>query len=360
MVTSKRVSLVLMALLLLVMSTAAIAQSKPRPAPLSYYAFRLFLGWYGGQQAWYVFFGSNDIKYANEFGHQSDLYYLVHTEFTLYPKLKSALAGGAPPVYLVTNYQQGPLFTAIPGQADYSSLWHVNLVTWKPGVTPRPIIDAADLPGPQEVDIVPIDVVLDLPIMATGGLGGPWLPAPPDRYRIKQALYVQLQVFTGEKVIILPGWPAYAQDEITRRIVVQHLVITDTADQSLAMHLGANYAPALDAVDDDNTQRVWYWRRNTIPPPTPTQYLVLEHTVVFNQLGYYWWRYGKTSAGAVNVNFDVSPVMDLQPVVRGTIPAYVTVSSPTVAQMLLSNGGLLNSGPPLRINSFLLPSLFDD
>ncbi len=351
--------LALLILVIAVCATAGPAKAVRGPIPLG---FCLQQGWYGGTQAWWTFFGSNNIDWVRNLCltqriaitfKQNLALYLQSTEFALYPKLGSALAGGSSPVYFVTNFQQGPVFTAIPSQASYSGLWQVNLITWKPGVTPRPINDASNLPSPAEADIVALDVIIDAPILATGQLGGPWGPAPAGRYRIPQALGVEQ--FGPYKVIVLPAWPSYATNEITKASETVFLVITDTADPALAAHLLANYAPALAAVDDANTQKVWYFKMGQVPPVPPAQYQVLEHTVTLSSIlsSYVWYR-------PLNELYDVSPVMDLQPLVRGTIPSYVTVNNPALLQRLLASGGLLPSGGPVRVNTFLGTEPIDD
>lgn len=339
-------------LILLVLAVAVCCTAQP--ASNTNVGFALQQGWYDGQVAWYSFFGSNNIDWVSGLGlprsiaapFQPNLaLYLQCTDYTLYPKLGSALAGGASPVYFVTNFQQGPVFTAIPGEAGYSGLWIVNLVTWKAGVIPRTITDAADLPGPAEADIVAINVVIDAPIMATGALGGPWLPAPAGRYRIPQALGVE--PFGARKIIVLPARPVYVADQITKRSAVAYLVITDIADASLATRMQANYAPALADLDDLNTEALWYFDRDQIPPPPVGQYLVMEHTVTFNHLlaAYMWYR-------PLNLNFDVSPVVNGQKLIRGTIPAYTTVNNPALVKKLLG-GGLLTDGIPIKMNTYL-------
>ncbi len=339
--------------LLVTLAAACCAAGTPgpiKPGQQLAVCFPLQLGFFDGRQAWYTFFGSNDIDWVRGLTVIEPLpnqFYFEESGYTLYPKLASALAGGASPVYFVTNFQQGPVFTAMPGQIDYSGLWQVNLITWKPGVTPRPINDAGNLPDPSEADIVPIDVIVNLPILAVGQLGGPWLPAPLGTYRIPQGLgYVQ---DGPQKLIFLPAWPAFAQDQVTKRITTVFLVITDTADASLSAHLSANYAPALADLDDANAQTVWYFMKGQKPPVPPNQNLVLEHTVTVAFDTVAWYGY--------NGNSDFSPVMNMQPLVRGTIPVYVTVNNPILLQRLLTSGGLLPMGGPIKMNTFLTRAL---
>jgi hypothetical protein len=49
------------------------------------------------------------------------------------------------PLWSITNgvEDQYNIIDAVPGQTGYSPLWHVTLVTWKSGVTPRKLTSAA-------------------------------------------------------------------------------------------------------------------------------------------------------------------------------------------------------------------------
>src|SRR3989339_188160 len=87
-----------------------------------------FQGWYLNQSAWYIQdfeLGSNNIRTAEYFD-----------EGALFPKLRSAIGHGANPIYVVLNFNQGPVFSAAPGPAGtYSGLWQVIYITWKEGAT---------------------------------------------------------------------------------------------------------------------------------------------------------------------------------------------------------------------------------
>ena len=299
--------------------------------------FPFFQGWNDGKLAWFIVgFDTNNIRTTQ---------WLLPNK-GLVPKLTSLIGNAAKPVYVVQGYQQGPVFSARPGEADYSAIWQVIYVKWKPGVTPRPIISDSNLPNASEADQIVTDIVIDLPIIAIGPLGGPWHPAPAGSYRMKQVIDYD----PYRKLVTIPLWYAWARDRSSAFFlgstilrVTAGVMITDVADPTLAALIGANLAPGLNAADAANTQRFWVQDWRLLPPPPPHQFAVLEFLPNF--LG--------RNPGNLNDDFDFSPVMDMVLLQRTGLPAYVVVNNPTFLQSLLppSGTGFAATGTSIRINA---------
>ncbi len=235
-------------------------------------------------------------------------------------KLSSALTSGAPLMYWVLNYQQGPVFSSRPDLADYSGLWQVVYIRWKFGVMPRPITSHLNLPTAAEADFIPTAVVVNDPIMAIGPLGGPWTPAPTGTYRIRQALSYNLYA----KTIELPAWSAFGRDPVHRTVLQNQFLITDVSDPVLAELLLTNYAPGLNDVPDTDTQKIWIFDWTQDPAPPPGQLPVLENII--------------RNINGLNVDKDYSPVMQLNLLRRVTLPPQV-FSNPEYIQSLLPPNG---------------------
>lgn len=257
------------------------------------------------------------------------------------PKLLSALQGGAPTVYLVTNFQQGPVFTTRPGNTDYSGLWHVVFLTWNPGVTPRPIIDASSLPA----DVTQSDagIVVNWPTMAIGPLGGPWPLVPPGGYRIGQVQDYNLY----SKVIKLPAWAAFSRDPVHRTIVQVETLITDVSDPVLAEIIQANFAPGLDNVPSPDTQKIWIFDWTQMPAQPPAQLPVMQNipTPVLNAASSYEY----------NTNRDFSPVMQIELLRRTTLPPAVYNNPELIESLLPPTGtGLEVIEDSYRLNALIV------
>lgn len=288
-----------------------------------------YLGWFEGKQAWYILKdGSNDIMINAWIGYK-----------TLYPKLGSAIGNAAQPVYVVLNYQQGPVFSAMPGEADYSALWQIYYVTWKAGATKRPIISDLDLPDAADADIVATDIVVDRPIIATGRLGGPWYPAAPGSYRLKQV--IDYDVY--DKVVVMPFWFTYAQDRRSMSLATARTLIPDVADAELAALIGANYAPGLATMDPANTQKCWVQDWTVSPYPPPAQYPLLENLPEFDN----------DNTFELNTNYEFSNIMDFTGFVRTGLPPYVVLKNPAYLQSQIGTGIQLLV-PSVRINALVV------
>ena len=77
------------------------------------------------------------------------------------------------PIWTVTNGVSGQhnIIDTVPGRADYSPLWRVSKVTFKPGVTPRLLASAADVKQAQaagDVTVEQTSTVVNCPVLGFG------------------------------------------------------------------------------------------------------------------------------------------------------------------------------------------------
>lgn len=308
--------------------------------------FPLLQGWFEGQLAWYIPVIGTGVLPFDSFDSVGpwlapnlDLDYRFR-----YPLLSSAIGSGAGLMYVVQNFQQGPVFSAAPGEADYSGIWQVVYIKWKAGASKHPIISDLDLPSGAEATFTFTDIVVDRPIVALGKLDGPWYPGPPGTYRLKQVIGYDPKL----KTIELPVWGVYGQDTTTKQPLIAEVIIPDVADPTLAAILQANLAPGLADVDSANVQKFWVqdW---TIPPPVPPfQLPIVERSDNLLQLG--------PMLGGLKRNPEFTPVMDFTLLMRTGLPPYVVVNNPTLLQSLLGTG-FVEIGSPIRINAPMLISV---
>jgi hypothetical protein len=230
--------------------------------------FHLQLGWYSNSQAWHICTDTNNIRYATTKG------------LTLAPNLSDALTPNpekaARPMYAATNVNQPPVFSTAPGQPDYSGLWQIVNVTWKPGFAryitnsdpADPITNPTGVPPASQADIAETQIVLDYPILAIGALGGPWFPPPPEAYRIPQVVLFHQPTRT----VGLPIRFVFSTNFLGFPIIAA-LLVTDVSDPELAATFGANLAPALLHMPQHGTQRLYEYN----PPKPALQLEVLAH-----------------------------------------------------------------------------------
>jgi hypothetical protein len=121
-------------------ATAAPAAQHARPAKKAITA-----GFYRGQKIGYFDFGPVKLKPGNKLA----------------------------PLWTVTNPAAGQhnIVDTVPGRADYSPLWQINMVTFKSGVTPyllksKSDVDAARAKG--DVTVVPTSTVVNCPVLGFG------------------------------------------------------------------------------------------------------------------------------------------------------------------------------------------------
>jgi hypothetical protein len=296
--------------------------------------FLLRQGWFEGQLAWYIQVQPSEFdRYLGNASNNADIVYGGR-----YPRLVSLIGNAANPMYVVQNYQQGPVFSSAPGEDDYSGIWRVIYVKWKAGVTRRPIISDLDLPGPAEADITETDIVVDRPILALGPLDGPWYPAVSGSYRQAQVLAYSAK----DKLVTLPAWYTYGQVKKTKKPTFSVVIIPDVADPDLAALLKANYAPGLALADAANVQKFWVQDWTLQPLPPLFQFPVVEK--IDNLM--------PVQPGSLERNLDFSPVMDLIRLEREIAPLTI-VTNPSQLRMYLApeGSGFLPVGDPVRVNA---------
>lgn len=77
------------------------------------------------------------------------------------------------PIWAVTNGPVGQhnIVDTVPGRADYSPLWQVNMVTWKGSATPRLLRSAAEVKAAQragDVTVQKTSTVVNCPVLGFG------------------------------------------------------------------------------------------------------------------------------------------------------------------------------------------------
>ncbi|MCE5322916.1 hypothetical protein LLG46_06335 [bacterium] len=323
--------LFVMVAVLIVMSTGASLAVFPKPD--GYMDVEMQRGWYNNQLAWFVPCETNSISFAWSY------------DLDLSKKLSSLIGNANAYMYIFTNSSQNPVFSAAPG-GTYSGIWQIVYVEWI--TTPWVVMNSDDydentnphgmpLDGVQ-ADLTPSDTVIDAPIVATGPLGGKWV-STGSKYRIKQAQVLPNYAYT--KIIMLPYWYTYAQDDFTGYVSQVLVFITDAASSTVANLVGANVAPLLAAADVANTQN--FWSVNPLKPPY--QYPVISEAPVYDDVNWF------------NTNDDYSPVNIYQAVVRGTLPYSATVTTDDYLVYLLGTGGLVTSGSASNINAHVLTDI---
>lgn len=298
----------------------------PKPDYYQYYTMRL--GWWNDQPAWFISTTTNNVS-LSESGFWGQLW---NPYFTYPPVLSGRLSKTlnttpkvARPLYLVTNSNQGPVFDTRPQASDYSGVWQIFLVTWTTGnkrsitnTMPASNNNPYGLPSASEATIVETQIVVDLPVVAIGQLGGPWQPASTGNYRIPQAIDYDATSIT--KTILLPHYYLFATDPVTKEKINADVLITDVDNQSIANLLGANYAPGLSNMPDDDTQNLWVFNN----PKPPSQLPVIEEPL---------------SLTRINTNILYTPMMRLVYLNRN-IPAYTVITNPMLLERLLGSGRL--------------------
>lgn len=281
--------LLLFAAFALLLSATAGAGSPPQtlfkfpnvnPADKVQYApFQMLQGWEDNQLAWYIATDSSDQQIACETLQQRKTY---PWELNFAPALAN-LAGQVATVYMVTNLNQGAVFTDVPGGATYSGLWQVVFITYKAGAQKHfvknadpfdPMLNPNGLPPLSDATYTALNkaglpIVVKFPIVALGNLGGPWTPSIPGEYRIAQG---KVDVdYTYRKIIWLPYWQVYCRNPITKRVFVHEVAIPDAFDpiglpvaDQLVPKLMANSAPGLGLINQADTQP-FYWQLGTQP-----------------------------------------------------------------------------------------------
>ncbi len=314
---------ILIPLLLLLTFVSASACLAVFPKPDGTVCFDLQQGYVDDVVAWYICTDTNDFKFA-----------LDHS-LTYAPKLQSA-CGVAAPVYLTTNpvATAKPVFSAMPGDPNYSGIWTIYYVTWTNLAARVPLmseaqIQAAELAGDLFVTQSDPCIVVDYPIVVLGSLGNP-------DYKIPQTIRLNYK----KRFICLPTYDVNCSDGITKRNYIRKTIITDAGDPELAAFLGANLAPGLLAIDLANTQRFWVRRG----PKPPAELPLVE--------------FCPSAVSYHNREIDYSPVMQYT-ILHSFMPPSTVVSTKLFLQMAIDNGCLVLVQDDQIINAPILPPKAD-
>jgi len=280
------------------------------PKPDGPTTVNLAQGWFDDQLTWYIGTATNDIRFAQTGG------------MTLAPKLYSAIAdGGAPAVYIVKNFQQGPVFSGSPSDitTSYTGLWRVYYITWTTGVRrpitntdPEGLLNPTGLPT-AGATIAATTVVVDYPILIVGRLG---MAAPT--FKIPQL--ISFNAKAKIKTAVLPCFKAFCQNYINKKVSKVCALITEASDSNVARLLGANYTLLLETgVGIPDTQEAWlFYPFGTSPP---------------SQLPILQWC--PTALSYRNSNVFYSPVMRGHLLTRtGASPSSI-INNPTTVRLLL-------------------------
>lgn len=129
--------LILLAAVLLAVAAPAVAASPPKQP--------LITGFFQGHTVTYFDYGPIKLKAGNKLA----------------------------PIWAITNPADGQhnIIDTVPGDADYSPLWQVNMVTFKDGVTPHLLkskadVDAAVAAG--EATVTKTNTVVNCPVLGFG------------------------------------------------------------------------------------------------------------------------------------------------------------------------------------------------
>jgi hypothetical protein len=318
--------LLLMAVIVLFSATACLAVY---PTPDGCASLPIFQGYVGNDIAWYIRTDTSSFRLAQD------------QELTYSPKLVSAW-GAAAPVYFVQNpvATAKPVFSARPGDPNYSGIWTVVYVTWTDLLARVPLTSEAQILAAQlagNLTITPSDphVVVDYSIVVVGQLGGPPQNGP-GRYTIPQAIEIE----AARKKITLPTFDVNCSDGVTKFHHIRKMIIPDAGDMALASLLGANLAPGLLAIDASNEQAFWVRRG----PKPPSELPIAEFCP--NQFG------------AFNTEYGYSPAMRYV-ILHSNISPATSVLSKLYLQLLIANGGLVVAQDNQRINAPILPPKAD-
>jgi hypothetical protein len=134
-----------LAALLAVVASAAIVAVLPAAAvdgPVRTFSQDVTLGFYRGHVVSYFDFGP----------------------------VKLAPGNKVAPIWAFTNGHEGQrnIIDTVPGRKDYTPLWAVTMVTWKPGETPRVLRSAAAVRAAQtagDVTIRAMPIVVNCPVL---------------------------------------------------------------------------------------------------------------------------------------------------------------------------------------------------
>lgn len=130
--------------------------------------FPVVFCWYKGQPALYIQTDASDVSTAEQQG------------VNLVPRLANAInapGGAVDDIYKVANFKQGNIIPSAPIPAgptnsdpNYTPLWQVTVVTWRPGTTPHILKSEEELFAARDAGLVILqktDIVLNCPVIYT-------------------------------------------------------------------------------------------------------------------------------------------------------------------------------------------------
>jgi hypothetical protein len=130
--------------------------------------FPVVFCWYKGQPALYIQTDASDVSTAEQQG------------VNLVPRLANAInapGGAVDDIYKVANFKQGNIIPSAPIPAgptnsdlNYTPLWQVTVVTWRPGITPHILKSEEELFAARDAGLVVLqktDIVLNCPVIYT-------------------------------------------------------------------------------------------------------------------------------------------------------------------------------------------------
>lgn len=298
------------------------------PSPDGYTTVKLAQGWFDDELVWYIGTATNNIKFAQSGG------------MTLAPKLSSAIPNPARLVFIVQNYQQGPVFNASPDVPAtlYTGLWRVIYVKWK--ITPRPItntdpaslLNPTGLPSVADATFQRTDIVVDYPILIVGPLG------------IAQPIYKIPQLLSWNKIsktAVLPYFNVFCQNFITRKVTIQRALITESSNASIAPLIGANFALTLGTMSTADSMDAWLM--NPIATINPLGQLPVLQSC-------------PSALSWQNTNFAYSPIVKGHLLVRLTASPWSIFNNPTTVNDLIASNALAQVGTT-TLNVNLIPTI---
>jgi hypothetical protein len=130
--------------------------------------FPVVFCWYKGQPALYIQTDASDVSTAEQQG------------VNLVPQLANAInapGGAVDDIYKIANFKQGNIIPSAPIPAgptnsdpNYTPLWRVTVVTWRPGTTPHILKSEEELFAARDAGLVILqktDIVLNCPVIYT-------------------------------------------------------------------------------------------------------------------------------------------------------------------------------------------------
>jgi hypothetical protein len=323
-----------------------------------YAEFGMSQGWQDNKPVWFICTDASDQVLACS----TTTYGEFDRGLNFAPRLVD-LAGQVAIAYIITNVNQGPIFTAIPGDPTYSGLWQITYVTYKVGAVKHyvkndcpydAVTNPTGLPPASDADYTTagragMPIVVKCPIMAVGNLGGPWYRVLAGSYRIPQAK-VDEATYTRTKRIYLPFWYAYCPNPVTKRACVRRFIVPDVYDppalppaDMLAPKLKANVAPGLGAIDLADMQD-FYWQLGSQPL---SQYPIFHACPL--SLG--------ESDECENFVYDYTPVAQVDVLGRNVppLPASTIINNETLLYDLTLAGYLTLIRDTQVINAPILP-----